>query len=106
MERSARPSRRLRSFRFSKIVRSAPMRNENHLGIAFQIWSGPQTWFWFVVNPHQNGGAIGAAASEADARREPCLSIEELSAECQTAATHPNYDRFAPLLFCKPALSN
>src|SRR5258708_34883086 len=96
MERSARPSRRLRSFRFSKIVRSAPMRNENYLGVAFQIWSGPQTWFWFVVNPHQNGGAVGAAASGAGALREGCLSIEEISAPIQTAATHRHNRRGPP----------
>jgi len=82
------------------------MRNENHLGIAFQIWSGPQTWFWFVVNPHQNGGAIGAAASEADALREACLSIEEISAERQTAATYGKDDCMAPLICWKGALEN
>ena len=82
------------------------MRNENHLGIAFQIWSGPQTWFWFVVNPHQNGGAIGAAASEADALREACRSIEEISAQLQTAATHRNVDCMAPLICWKGALEN
>ena len=82
------------------------MRNENHLGIAFQIWSGPQTWFWFVVNPHQNGGAIGAAASEADALREACLSIEEISAQLRPAATYRN-DECMPSLICwKGALEN
>ena len=82
------------------------MRNENHLGIAFQIWSGPQTWFWFVVNPHQNGGAIGAAASEADALREACLSIEEISAQLQTASARGTND-CAPSLICwKGALEN
>ncbi len=63
------------------------MRNESHLGIGFQIWNGPQTWFWFVVNPHQNGGAIGTAASESEAVREACLSIEEISAQQRTAST-------------------
>jgi hypothetical protein len=82
------------------------MRNENHLGIAFQIWSGPQTWFWFVVNPHQNGGAIGAAASEADALREACLSIEEISAQLQAAATHRNDDCATSLICWKGALEN
>ena len=82
------------------------MRNENHLGIAFQIWSGPQTWFWFVVNPHQNGGAIGAAASEADALREACLSIEEISAEQRAAAMHRDVDCMAPLICWKGALEN
>jgi len=82
------------------------MRNENHLGIAFQIWSGPQTWFWFVVNPHQNGGAIGAAASEADALREACLSIEEISTQLRTAATHDKNECAAPLICWKGALKN
>ena len=82
------------------------MRNENYLGVAFQIWSGPQTWFWFVVNPHQNGGAIGAAASEGDALREACLSIEEISSQRQTAANHRNDDCMAPLICWKGALDN
>ena len=83
------------------------MRNENHLGIAFQIWSGPQTWFWFVVNPHRSGGAIGAAASEADAMREACLSIEEISAQQQAAATRDKNDCCMPPLICwKGALEN
>ena len=81
------------------------MRNENYLGVAFQIWSGPQTWFWFVVNPHQNGGAIGAAASEADALREACLSIEEISAQVQTA-THRKDDCVPTLICWKGALEN
>ena len=82
------------------------MRNENYLGVAFQIWSGPQTWFWFVVNPHQNGGAIGAAASEADALREACLSIEEISSQLQTAAIPRHVDCMAPLICWKGALEN
>lgn len=57
------------------------MRNTRyHLGTDFEIWTAQQTWFWFVVNPHRSGGTIGAAATEADALREACLSIEEIAA--------------------------
>jgi hypothetical protein len=54
------------------------MRTHTHCGIGYQVWNGPQTWFWLVVNPNRDGGAIGAAASEADAMHEARLSIEEI----------------------------
>jgi hypothetical protein len=47
-------------------------------GIIFEIWEGQQTWFWFVLDPHREGGAIGAAASENDAVRDACFSIDEM----------------------------
>jgi hypothetical protein len=56
----------------------------NHLGISFTVWNRRQTWFWLVPDQHGNGGAIGTAASEAEAVREACSSIEE------KAPTHPH----------------
>ncbi len=85
------------------------MRTHTHCGIGFQVWNGPQTWFWFVVNPNRDGGAIGAAASEADAMREARLSIEELSAEraCTIPARLNCKDAsMAPLICWKGALNN
>jgi hypothetical protein len=53
----------------------------NHLGTSFKVWNRRQSWFWLVLNPHGNAGAIGTAATEADAVREACSSIEELVAQ-------------------------
>ena len=50
----------------------------NHLGIDFEISNRQQTWFWMVRNPGSDGGAIGAAPTEAEAVREARASIEEL----------------------------
>lgn len=53
----------------------------NHMGTGFEVWDGRQTWFWSVISPHRNGGAIGAAATEDEAVREACQSIEEIAAQ-------------------------
>jgi hypothetical protein len=52
----------------------------NHLGNSFTVWNRRQTWFWLVLNQHGNGGTIGTAATEAEAVRDACSSIEEMSA--------------------------
>jgi hypothetical protein len=57
------------------------LRSHSHLGTHFEVWTAQQTWFWCLINPHRNGGAIGAAASEAEAVREATLSIEAISGE-------------------------
>ena len=55
------------------------MSNLRHYqGIDFEVWDGQQTWFWFVIDPRCDGGAIGAAASETDAVRDACFSIDEM----------------------------
>jgi hypothetical protein len=53
----------------------------DHLGTGFEVWTGGQSWFWCLLNPHRNRGAIGAAATEADAIREAFVAIEEMSAQ-------------------------
>jgi hypothetical protein len=55
--------------------------NRDHLGIRFEVWSGEWTWFWRAFNTRRNRGAVGAAATEADAVREACVAIEEMSAQ-------------------------
>ena len=55
----------------------------HYLGIDFEVWDGQQSWFWFVIDPHRDGGAIGAAVSETAAVRDACLSIDEMMAHCQ-----------------------
>jgi hypothetical protein len=61
------------------------MSNLRHYqGIDFEVWDGQQTWFWFVTDPCCDGGAIGAAASETEAVRDACLSIDAMmSARCE-----------------------
>ena len=53
----------------------------HYLGIDFEVWDGQQTWFWFVIDPHRDGGAIGAASSETEAVRDACLSIDAMLPE-------------------------
>jgi hypothetical protein len=55
-------------------------RGENYLGVGFEIWTGQWTWFWSLVDPQLDGGAVGAASTEAEARREARMAIEEISA--------------------------
>ena len=55
------------------------MNNLRHyLGIDFEVWEAQQRWLWCVIDPHRDGGAIGAAVSETDAVRDACLSIDEM----------------------------
>lgn len=49
----------------------------DHMGIGFQVWSEQHSWFWLVVNSHHGGGAIGVAATEAEAVRDACSVIDE-----------------------------
>jgi len=51
-----------------------------YAGIIFEIWEGQQSWFWFVIDPHHDGGAIGAAAGETAAVRDACSSIDAMLA--------------------------
>ena len=55
------------------------MRTSSHLGTGFMVWNREQTWFWSVVNQDRNGGSVGAAATEAEAVREACGTIEEMT---------------------------
>jgi hypothetical protein len=58
------------------------MRNRrNLLGTGFDVWDDQEAWFWLVVSPRRDGGIIGSAATEADAVREACASIEEISSQ-------------------------
>ncbi|HLI79761.1 MAG TPA: hypothetical protein VKV03_07245 [Candidatus Binataceae bacterium] len=50
----------------------------HYLGIDFEVWEAQQRWLWCVIDPHRDGGAIGAAASENDAVRDACLCIDEM----------------------------
>ena len=66
------------------------MSNLRHYqGIDFEVWDGQQTWFWFVIDPDCDGGAIGAASTETEAVCDACLSIDHMifaRAESLTAA--------------------
>lgn len=58
----------------------------DHLGTRFEVRTDRWTWFWRLVDPPLNRGAAGAAATEADAVREACAAIEEISARSGAAA--------------------
>jgi hypothetical protein len=53
------------------------MHSCSYLGATFEVWRNRDSWFWRVSDARRNGGTIGAAATEADAVRDACLSIEE-----------------------------
>ena len=55
------------------------MSSHNHQGIKLPTPTDQETWLWFVVIPNRDGGTIGAAATESDAMRAACESIDELS---------------------------
>jgi hypothetical protein len=63
-------------------VRASSSDRRRHLGVDFVIWKSESSWFWFLINPRGNGGMIGAAANEARALREACLSIEAIQTAC------------------------
>lgn len=55
------------------------MRSREYLGTTFEIWNGNESWFWVVLDPLRNRGAIGAAASEDDAERDARAMIDEIA---------------------------
>lgn len=56
------------------------MRNRgDYLDAEFEVWASQRAWFWRLLHPDR-GGTIGVAGSEAEAIREACASIEEISA--------------------------
>jgi len=46
--------------------------------MSFNLWTVQGTWFWSLVYPDRHGGAIGAAASEAEALGEAQAAIKRL----------------------------
>src|SRR5215469_12914863 len=46
--------------------------------MSFHLWTVQGTWFWSLVYPDRHGGAIGAAASEAEALGEAQAAIKRL----------------------------
>jgi hypothetical protein len=77
---------------------------KDHLGAGFEVWTGGQSWFWCLLNPRHDGGAIGAAATEADAIREAFVAIEEMSArqrEDAPAVPFPVCRFFTPVIACE-----
>jgi hypothetical protein len=61
-------------------LNSAPWSRKHHLGMEFLIWRREGTWFWFVVNPRNQAGIIGATSDESRAVREARFSVEEILA--------------------------
>jgi hypothetical protein len=42
----------------------------------FNLWSSQRTWFWSLIYPDREGGAIGAATSEAEALDDAYATID------------------------------
>jgi hypothetical protein len=61
----------------------------SHLGTSFTVWNRQRTWFWLVRDQGHEGGTIGTAATEADAIRDACSSIEEMSAQLPSRSASP-----------------
>src|SRR5260370_27186113 len=75
----------------------------DHLGADFEVWAGGQSWFWCLLNQRRNGGAIGAAATEAEAIREAFVAIEEMSTqqrEDERAVPLPACPFFTSVIAC------
>ena len=51
----------------------------SYRGNSFTVWSRSRTWFWLVLDQQGSGGAIGTAASEAQAIGDARSSIEEMT---------------------------
>jgi hypothetical protein len=47
--------------------------------ITFEVWTHEGIWFWSIVHSRRNCGAVGAAATEAEALSEARSSIEEMA---------------------------
>jgi hypothetical protein len=64
------------------------MRSRKHyMGTCFDVWNvgdDQPAWFWLVLDSHRDRGTIGSAATEADAIREACVSIDEISSQRHT----------------------
>jgi len=56
------------------------MPGRRYLGKSFEVWNRERAWYWLVAGLEVGGGAIGAAATYADAAGEACTAIEEMSA--------------------------
>jgi hypothetical protein len=62
----------------------------HHLGIGFEVWKAQESWYWLIASPGFNGGAIGAAATEASAMRDAHWSIEEMAASHRELTASPD----------------
>jgi hypothetical protein len=53
----------------------------------FNVWTARGTWFWSLVYPDRDGGAIGVAASRTEAAGEAQSAIEQLPQLCCDTGT-------------------
>jgi hypothetical protein len=53
-------------------------RRKNDCAPSFNLWTAHRTWFWSLAYPDRQGGAIGAAGSQAEALSEAHAAIERL----------------------------
>jgi hypothetical protein len=48
-------------------------------GMGFDLWVNQGAWFWGFADQRLKGGIVGAARTKAEAIREVCAAIEEVS---------------------------
>jgi hypothetical protein len=54
---------------------------------SFKLWTSQRTWFWSLIYPDREGGAIGAATSKAKALHDVHAAIERLRHQRDTVVT-------------------
>lgn len=74
-------------------------------GLGFNLWTVQGAWFWSLVYPDRHGGAIGAAATEAEAVDEARKTIELALAGCGKRVPHPVFPQRGRTSGRKPVLS-
>jgi len=55
--------------------------------VCFNVWTSHRTWFWSLIYPDREGGAVGAATTEAEAVHEAHAAIERLPHQRHTVLT-------------------
>ncbi len=45
----------------------------DHLGAAFEVWAGGQSWFWCLLNQRRNGGAKEMSTQQREDARAVAL---------------------------------
>jgi hypothetical protein len=72
------------------------VRSRSYLGTTFEVWHGNESWFWVVLDPLRNRGAIGVAATENDAVRDACTMIDETAPSAPPMSRLPPSRSFSP----------
>jgi hypothetical protein len=61
------------------VFRMEKLRRGYDSGMGFDLWVNQGAWFWGFTSRLVKGGIVGAARTKAEAIREGCAALEELS---------------------------